>query len=122
MAIRLGVIGCGGMEATHQHGFGLLSARSAAAATGAPLAVADHRELLDAVDAVLIVLPHHLTRASAWSRCAVARAHLSGDKPARHRAHGRRAAPLSPTGDAPQRRRPCRGTAHHERGASRDAK
>jgi predicted dehydrogenase len=35
-------------------------ARSAAAATGARLAVTDYRELLGAVDAVLIVLPHHL--------------------------------------------------------------
>jgi predicted dehydrogenase len=75
MTIKLGVVGCGGMESTHQRGFRRLGdrvavaatadvvlerAQRAAAATGARLAVADYRELLDAVDAVLIVLPHHL--------------------------------------------------------------
>lgn len=95
MTIKLGVIGCGGMEATHQRGFGLLRdrvevtatadlvlerAQRAAAATGARLAVAEYREMLDAVDAVLVVLPHHLHH-PVGIECLRAGKHVLMEKP-----------------------------------------
>lgn len=73
--IRLGIIGCGGMADTHKEGFQQLSdrmvitatcdvvlerAQKAAEQTGATIVVTDYKELLDDVDAVLVVLPHDL--------------------------------------------------------------
>jgi predicted dehydrogenase len=95
MTIKLGVIGCGGMESTHQRGFGRLRhrvevtatadvllerAKGAAAAIGARLAVTDYRELLGAVDAVLIVLPHHLHH-RVGIECLRAGKHVLMEKP-----------------------------------------
>lgn len=75
MTIRLGIIGCGDMEDAHQQAFTTLGSRVAVAATadiditraraaaahyGAPLAVDNYRDLLDFVDAVLVVTPHDL--------------------------------------------------------------
>ncbi|MFW6597804.1 Gfo/Idh/MocA family protein [Propionibacteriaceae bacterium Y2011] len=72
---RLAILGCGGMEKAHQAVFGDLAdrvdviacvdpvierAEAAAAALGAPKVAADFREVLDDVDSVLAVLPHHL--------------------------------------------------------------
>ncbi len=73
--IRLGIIGCGGMAGSHAQGLlelkdemhvaatcdiDLSRAKLAAEKLGAEKAVADYRELLDDVDAVLIALPHDL--------------------------------------------------------------
>lgn len=75
MTVRLGVIGCGGMGESHQGAFDELGDRIAVTATadvdldraraaadhlGADLAVTDYRQLLDSVDAVLVVTPHDL--------------------------------------------------------------
>jgi predicted dehydrogenase len=72
---RLAIIGCGGMEVAHEEAFGKLRdrvrvvgtadvvlerAERAAATLGADVAVTDYRDLLDAVDAVLIATPHDL--------------------------------------------------------------
>lgn len=93
--IRLGIIGCGGMALTHSGGFGYLAdrveiaatcdiveerARQAAEQTGAKLAVTDYRELLDAVDAVLIVLPHDL-HFEVGMTCLKAGKHVLMEKP-----------------------------------------
>lgn len=93
--IRLGVIGCGGMSATHAGGFDYLGeqleitavcdmveerARQAAEQTGARLVVADYRELLDAVDAVLVVLPHDL-HYEVGMTCLRAGKHVLMEKP-----------------------------------------
>lgn len=73
--IRLGVIGCGGMAGSHLRGLLELSdlmevsatcdivlerATKAAESTGAGISVTDYKEMVDAVDAVLISLPHDL--------------------------------------------------------------
>lgn len=73
--IRLGIIGCGNMTQAHARGYvelrdelvvaatvdtELERARVMAAITGATLVVTDYREIIDAVDAVLVVLPHDL--------------------------------------------------------------
>ena len=93
--LRLGVIGCGGMSHTHERGYNRLAdrieiaavadiilerAQRAAEATGAPLAVTDYREMLDSVDAVLIVLPHHLHHAVGMA-CLQAGKHVLMEKP-----------------------------------------
>lgn len=74
--VRLGIIGCGGM-ANNSHCAGLHTlkdvlevtatcdieisrAEEAAKLTGATYVTADYHTMLDYVDAVLIVLPHHL--------------------------------------------------------------
>lgn len=72
---RLAILGCGGMEKSHQAVFGDLAdrvevvacvdpvrerAEAAAQALGAPIVATDHREVLDEVDCVLGVLPHHV--------------------------------------------------------------
>lgn len=73
--LRLGIVGCGHMTQAHARGYEELRddivvaavadtiperAQAVAAATGAPLAVTNYKEMIDAVDAVLIVLPHDL--------------------------------------------------------------
>ena len=93
--LRLGVIGCGGMAHTHEKGYDRLSdrmeiaavadiiperAQRAAEATGASLAVTDYREMLDSVDAVLIVLPHHLHH-TVGMMCLQAGKHVLMEKP-----------------------------------------
>ncbi len=93
--IRLGIIGCGGMAKTHSGGFGYLAdkveiaatcdivierAQEAAEVTGAKLAVTDYHELLDHVDAVLIVLPHDLHFEVAMT-CLKAGKHVLVEKP-----------------------------------------
>lgn len=93
--IRLGIIGCGGMAGTHSGGFHHLAdkveiaatcdielerAQKAAAVTGASLAVSDYRELLDHVDAVLVVLPHDL-HFEVGMTCLKAGKHVLMEKP-----------------------------------------
>lgn len=73
--IRLGLIGCGGMSQTHLRRFHVLAdrlelkaavdtdlAKAQAVAQHFPglLTATDYHQVLDQVDAVLIVLPHHL--------------------------------------------------------------
>ena len=73
--LRLGIVGCGGMAASHMAGYKLLGdmcevtavcdidetrARRAAEATGAAFHTTDYREIAPHIDCVLIVLPHHL--------------------------------------------------------------
>lgn len=73
--IRLGIIGCGGMAKSHESGAGELTqrmevtavcdivperAKEAAEVTGAKLVFTDYTQMVEHVDAVLIVLPHHL--------------------------------------------------------------
>ncbi len=72
---RIAILGCGGMEKSHQQVFGDLSdrvevvacvdpilerAQAAAEALGAPIVAAHHSEVLEHVDSVLGVLPHHV--------------------------------------------------------------
>ncbi len=93
--VRLGIIGCGGMTGQHQPGFSELGegvrivgtadididrACRAADTLGVSLAVADYRELFDHVDAVLLVVPHHLHRAIGIE-CLNAGKHLLIEKP-----------------------------------------
>jgi len=73
--IRIGIVGCGGMEQNHKESFKLLTdlaevtatcdivrerAQATADALGAEFVTTDYHEMLDYVDAVLVVLPHHL--------------------------------------------------------------
>lgn len=73
--IRLGIIGCGGMGASHQAGLQELKdkveltctcdiveerAKGAAENLGAKYYFTDYKDMLDHVDAVLVVLPHEL--------------------------------------------------------------
>ena len=73
--VRLGIIGCGGMAKSHESGAGELTqrmevtavcdilperAKEAAEVTGAKLVFTDYTQMVEHVDAVLIVLPHHL--------------------------------------------------------------
>lgn len=93
--IRLGIIGCGGMAGAHSGGFHHLServeiaatcdvvlerAQKAAELTGAKLAVTDYHELLDHVDAVLVVLPHDL-HFEVGMTCLKAGKHVLMEKP-----------------------------------------
>jgi len=74
-ALRIGVVGCGavaakshlpalrsteGVEVTALADPQIDRARELALRFGVPKAVADHRELLDDVDALVLALPHHL--------------------------------------------------------------
>ncbi|WNQ10491.1 Gfo/Idh/MocA family oxidoreductase [Paenibacillus aurantius] len=93
--IRLGIIGCGNMAGSHGHGFKELAgqmevtatcdvelerAQKAAEGAGAKLAVADYHEMLDYVDAVLIVLPHDL-HYEVGMTCLRAGKHVLMEKP-----------------------------------------
>lgn len=93
--IRLGVIGCGGMAGAHSLGFEHLTdqveiaatcdiveelAIRAAEKTGAKLAVTDYRDMLEHVDAVLVVLPHDL-HFEVGMTCLKAGKHVLMEKP-----------------------------------------
>ncbi|WP_127586784.1 Gfo/Idh/MocA family protein [Paenibacillus koleovorans] len=93
--IRLGIIGCGGMASSHAKGYEELAGRMQVTATcdieleraqeaatyyGAQLAVADYHELLDHVDAVLVVLPHDL-HYEVGMTCLRAGKHVLMEKP-----------------------------------------
>ena len=93
--VKLALIGCGGMSATHLQRFHLLSDRLRLVAavdvdeTKARLVqehlpgvmvATDYRSVLDQVDAVLIVLPHHLHHAVA-KHCLEAGKHVLLEKP-----------------------------------------
>ena len=93
--IRLGLIGCGGMSAVHLRRFQTLSPRLRLAAAADVVeeraqTVAEHidgvrvgtdfREVLDEVDAVLLVLPHHLHHPIAME-CLRAGKHVLLEKP-----------------------------------------
>ena len=73
--IRLGIIGCGGMMGNHAKGFQYLNdicevtatcdiieerAEAVANAAGAKFFTTDYKQMVDYVDAVLVVLPHHM--------------------------------------------------------------
>ena len=94
-AIRLGLIGCGRMGGTHAGRFDVPDtrvtvaaaadiiperARRTADALGAELAVADYHEMLPAVDAVLIALPHHLHHEAGLAALAAGK-HVLMEKP-----------------------------------------
>ena len=93
--LRLGIIGCGGMEKAHERGLvGLADqvritavcdivaerANTAKELLKADLAVTDYHDLLGAVDAVLIVLPHHLHH-PVGRDCLLAGKHVLMEKP-----------------------------------------
>lgn len=71
---RLAIIGCGGMQSTHQRGLAHLADRMQIVAAVDPVleraqatadlypgarAVRDHREVLDDIDAAFVITPHH---------------------------------------------------------------
>lgn len=73
--VRLGIIGCGGMGHSHEEGLKQLAdtleltctcdiveerAKEAAEALNAPRYFTDYKDMVDYVDAVLVVLPHEL--------------------------------------------------------------
>ena len=93
--IRLGLIGCGGMSKAHLRRFEALSSRlqltavvdieeerAAAVASEFPGArvATDFRQVLDDVDAVLLVLPHHLHH-SIGVECLTSGKHVLLEKP-----------------------------------------
>ena len=93
--VKLALIGCGGMSATHLRRFHLLSdrlrlvaavdvdetkARQVQEHLPGVLVATDYRSVLDQVDAVLIVLPHHLHHAVA-KHCLEAGKHVLLEKP-----------------------------------------
>jgi predicted dehydrogenase len=93
--VRLAIIGCGSMQKTHARGLALLDDRLQIAATvdidkqraeqaaelfpGAKAAT-NYRDILDDVDAVLVVLPHHLHHPVAKD-CLEAKKHVLLEKP-----------------------------------------
>ena len=93
--VKLALIGCGGMSATHLRRFHLLSDRLRLVAAvdvdetkahqvqehlPGVMVATDYRSVLDQVDAVLIVLPHHLHHAVA-KHCLEAGKHVLLEKP-----------------------------------------
>jgi predicted dehydrogenase len=93
--IRMGIIGCGGMAASHFRGYLKLAdkmevtgvcdiiperAKAAAETLGIQKAVTDYRDLLNGVDAVLIVLPHDL-HYPVGKICLQAGKHVLMEKP-----------------------------------------
>jgi len=92
--LKLGVIGCGGMERTHANAFSEVTnvevvatadiikekAEIAAEVFGAKYAYADYREMFDKVDACLLVLPHHL-HYHVGKDCLNAGKHVLMEKP-----------------------------------------
>lgn len=93
--IRLGIIGCGGMAGSHFSGYEDLKdqmqvtavcdiiperAERAAKLLGCDLVVTDYRDLLDVVDAVLVVLPHDL-HYEVGMTCLKAGKHVLMEKP-----------------------------------------
>ena len=93
--IKLGLVGCGGMAETHMQHFEALGSRVSlvavvdavaerAAVAGRCLpgvrTATDYRDVLDDVDAVLLVLPHHLHHPVAKA-CLEAGKHVLLEKP-----------------------------------------
>ena len=93
--VKLALIGCGGMSATHLRRFHLLSdrlrlvaavdvdetkARQVQEHLPGVVVATDYRSVLDQVDAVLLVLPHHLHHAVA-KHCLEAGKHVLLEKP-----------------------------------------
>ena len=93
--VKLALIGCGGMSATHLQRFHLLSdrlrlvaavdvdetkARQVQEHLPGVMVATDYRSVLDQVDAVLLVLPHHLHHAVA-KHCLEAGKHVLLEKP-----------------------------------------
>ncbi len=92
--IKLGVIGCGGMEKTHASAYSEVKsvevvatadiirerAETAAEVYGAQYAYTDFREMFDKVDACLLVLPHHL-HYPIGRDCLLAGKHVLMEKP-----------------------------------------
>lgn len=93
--IKIALVGCGGISATHAARFEALSsrmkvtatvdvdetlARQAAADIGAERFSTDYREVLDSVDAVLLALPHQLHR-NIGVDCLRAGKHVLLEKP-----------------------------------------
>lgn len=92
--LRLAIVGCGGMEKTHERGFAELDsievvctvdiikerAEIAAEVYGAKYAYTDYRDTFDKVDACLLVLPHHL-HYSVGRDCLKAGLHVLMEKP-----------------------------------------
>ncbi|MGI6610429.1 MAG: Gfo/Idh/MocA family protein [Limnochordia bacterium] len=93
--VRLGIVGCGGMSKAHARGFADLAdrvsvvatvdvieerARQAAELFPGAKAATDYRSVLDDVDAVLLVLPHHLHHPIAKA-CLEAGKHVLLEKP-----------------------------------------
>ncbi len=93
--IRLGILGCGNMAGAHSQGYEELANRMQVTATcdivleraqkaaeyyGAELVVADYHDLLDHVDAVLVVLPHDLHHEVGMT-CLKAGKHVLMEKP-----------------------------------------
>jgi len=93
--LRLGIVGCGGMSETHVRRFGALRgrmrvvaavdareerARRAADLLGGARVATDYRDILDDVDAVLLVLPHHLHHPIGMA-CLEAGKHVLLEKP-----------------------------------------
>ena len=93
--IRLGIVGCGGMTETHEKAFEFVPdnvvvtgtadvilerAQKAAEILGAEIAVSDYHDLFKYVDAVMLVLPHHL-HFEAGMECLKAGKHVLMEKP-----------------------------------------
>ena len=93
--LRMGLIGCGGMQNVFAHGLPQLASRLTVTATAdididratsaAELfddarAVSDFHDMLDDVDAVLIAVPHHLHHPVALD-CLAAGKHVLLEKP-----------------------------------------
>lgn len=93
--MRLGIIGCGGMEKSHEKGIEGLEdsvritavcdiveerAGKAKELLKADMAVTDYKEMLPFVDAVLVVLPHHLHYPVGMT-CLEAGKHVLMEKP-----------------------------------------
>ncbi len=94
--IRIGIVGCGGMARGHASRFSMILDQVEVTATvdvlheraqavadlvpGSPAVATDYREILDKVDAVLLVLPHHLHHPVAME-CLAAGKHVLVEKP-----------------------------------------
>ena len=93
---RIGIVGCGGMARSHASRFSMIldqveiaaccdvikdrAQAVAALLANAPFVTTDYRELLDQVDAVLVVLPHRLHHAVTVD-CLNAGKHVLVEKP-----------------------------------------
>jgi len=92
---KVALVGCGGMENSYERALRGLSdrvqvvatvdpvigkAKRAAASVGAATAVTDYRQILDAVDAVILVIPHHLHHGIGLA-CLRAGKHVLIEKP-----------------------------------------
>ena len=93
--IRMGMIGCGGMARSHVQALrplhqrmrftafadiDLARAQEVAAGTPGATTVTDYRQILEAVDAVIVAVPHDLHHAIGLD-CLRARKHLLMEKP-----------------------------------------